>query len=602
VTVLYGDDLRARGVTTVALALREVPGAMVVQSGSFGAVTSLFLRGGESRYTKVLIDGVPVNDVGGFFSFDNLTTDNIDRIEILRGPASALYGADAMTGVVQIFTRTGTQTPLKLDIGARAGSYRNIDGDATVHGGNAFGTFSIAGAMHRSDGMQSFNNQFFDNVLSGALRLTPDAATTISLASRYNTSEFHNPVDGLSYTLTDSNAYTTAHRLAIGLDVARDIAPWLTLHAIGADNDTRGISGQASTDAGVTTRSLSPSTSYRRQGEFRADLRYGALAQLFVGAQYMKESQETDARTITLAPSTAPSDSTTAYPRLARITRAYYAALQGSPFSAFSYDASVRYEDHQDFKNSTTFHLGARYTLPTATSIRVSYGTAFNAPSLDKTQGSLYNLPNSKLQPEQAHSVDAALEQSLWQDRVRASFGVFEQHFSQQIQYVYDPAGSIYDNLTAVHAKGYESELHALIVNGLTADLNYTQTIARVYSVSPTYTGSQQPGDALIRRPSHTGSANVSYVRNNIGSLAATASYVGKRSDQDFVQFPSPFVTLPSYVRLDLSASADVIRTLDNTIALTARVENVTDKKYSDVLYYQSPGRVFYLGFRLTSH
>src|SRR5256885_14235611 len=118
VTVISGDDLRARGVTRVTDALREVPGAAVVQSGSFGAVTSLFLRGGESRYTKVLIDGVPVNAPGGFFDFSHLTTDNIDRIEIVRGPASVLYGADAATGVVQIFTRrAGAQTRVSVEIG-----------------------------------------------------------------------------------------------------------------------------------------------------------------------------------------------------------------------------------------------------------------------------------------------------------------------------------------------------------------------------------------------------------------------------------------------------------------------------------------------------
>jgi vitamin B12 transporter len=101
VTVISGDDLRARGVARVTDALQLVPGAMVAQNGSTGSVSSLFLRGGESRYTKILIDGVAVNQSGGFFDFSHLTTDNIDRIEIVRGPASVLYGADAVTGVIQ---------------------------------------------------------------------------------------------------------------------------------------------------------------------------------------------------------------------------------------------------------------------------------------------------------------------------------------------------------------------------------------------------------------------------------------------------------------------------------------------------------------------
>ncbi|HYS21967.1 MAG TPA: TonB-dependent receptor plug domain-containing protein, partial [Gemmatimonadales bacterium] len=105
VTVLQGDALRAQGLVSIADALRAVPGAAVVAAGPFGAQTSLFLRGGESDYVKVLLDGVPVNQPGGAFDWANLTLDNVDRIEVLRGPASVLYGSDAVTGVVQIFTR-----------------------------------------------------------------------------------------------------------------------------------------------------------------------------------------------------------------------------------------------------------------------------------------------------------------------------------------------------------------------------------------------------------------------------------------------------------------------------------------------------------------
>src|SRR3954462_1202670 len=145
VTVLSGNDLRARGITRVSDALREVPGATLVQSGSYGAITSLFLRGGESRYTKVLIDGVAVNAPGGSFDFSHLTTDNIDRIEIVRGPASVLYGADAVTGIVQIFTRRGTASKT-LSLGARGGTYNSLDADADGAAENRLGGFSLGAA------------------------------------------------------------------------------------------------------------------------------------------------------------------------------------------------------------------------------------------------------------------------------------------------------------------------------------------------------------------------------------------------------------------------------------------------------------------------
>src|ERR1044072_4889453 len=141
VTVLSGEGLRARAGTRVTDALREVPGAQLVQSGSFGSITSLFLRGGESRYTKVLIDGVAVNSAGGAFDFSHLTTDNIDRIEIVRGPASVLYGADAVTGVVQIFTRHGSSRP-SASVAGRGGTYKTIDIDGSTLGGSNLADYS----------------------------------------------------------------------------------------------------------------------------------------------------------------------------------------------------------------------------------------------------------------------------------------------------------------------------------------------------------------------------------------------------------------------------------------------------------------------------
>src|ERR1043165_3464327 len=133
VTVLQGADLRARGVTSVSDALREVPGVAVVRSGSFQGVTSVFTRGGQSSYTKVLIDGVPMPSTmpSGGFDWSTLSTDNIERIEIVRGPSSVVWGSDAVTGVVNIITRSGRGGP-RLMASARAGSLGTIDGEAEV--------------------------------------------------------------------------------------------------------------------------------------------------------------------------------------------------------------------------------------------------------------------------------------------------------------------------------------------------------------------------------------------------------------------------------------------------------------------------------------
>src|SRR6267154_343593 len=152
ITVLRGVDLEAQGIRTAAEALETVPGAHVAETGSFGGQTSLFLRGGESDYTKVLIDGVPLNQAGGGIDLAHLTTDNIDRIEIVRGPVSVLYGSDAVTGVVQVFTRTG-KGPAQLGAELRAGTYGSTEGALDVAGGTEVVSYSARVSRFSSDGL-----------------------------------------------------------------------------------------------------------------------------------------------------------------------------------------------------------------------------------------------------------------------------------------------------------------------------------------------------------------------------------------------------------------------------------------------------------------
>src|SRR5215218_2046715 len=157
VTVVTGEALRRQGITSVADALRTVPGLSIVQTGSYGGATSLFIRGGESKYTKILVDGVPINDAGGAFDLSTLSTDNLDRIEIVRGPASVLYGSDAVAGVVQLFTRRGAGVA-HGQVAARGGGFGSRDVDAGVHGGDARLSYSVGAAHHASDGFQPFNS------------------------------------------------------------------------------------------------------------------------------------------------------------------------------------------------------------------------------------------------------------------------------------------------------------------------------------------------------------------------------------------------------------------------------------------------------------
>src|SRR6188768_1631945 len=194
VTVVTGEQVRGRGITTVTDALRTVPGLSIVQTGSYGGATSLFIRGGESKYAKILVDGVPVNDAGGAFDLSTLSTDNLDRIEIVRGPASVLYGSDAVAGVVQLFTRRGVGAA-HGQVAARGGGFGSRDVDAGVHGGDARLSYSVAAAHHASDGFQPFNSRFRQGVGS-ALVGAALGAFDASLSARFADRELHFPTNG----------------------------------------------------------------------------------------------------------------------------------------------------------------------------------------------------------------------------------------------------------------------------------------------------------------------------------------------------------------------------------------------------------------------
>lgn len=613
VTVLRGDELRARGVATVAEALREAPGAAVVQSGSYGGVTSLFLRGGESRYTKVLIDGTPINSVGGIQFFENLSLDNIDRIEVLYGPASALYGADAMSGVVQIFTRRGGG-PATLEAEARSGSYNSRDASLSLRGGSHAAGYAIGAGWHATDGVAAFNNAYSNGNLSASLQLHPDAASDVALTSRYTSSLYHFPTD---YTgaVNDSNSYTREHRLVAGLDAARSITHAVRFRVLGGDNEVHGLS-EDTKPSGIPATPLAkvsaPTDGYRRFAEGRVEARIGTVAAVTAGAQYQVEQERS--QTVTRSYASAPADVVPVVSDRSddhRTTRGYYVAVQGTPIPLLSYDLSARYDDHSDFHNVATYHAGAAVGLWSGAHLRVAYGTGFNAPAFYQTQGSAYNRGNPLLQPEETHSLDVGVVQTLLDGRIRASVGAFDQRFSNMIQYVAGEYGgapdfapitpAFYSNLTQARSKGYQADVSATLPIGLTGSVSYTQTIAQVYSVPSGYAGSQQAGDALLRRPSHSAAASLLYSRSADWNVGAAADYVGRRPDMDFTQFPSPTVTLPSYVKLGLSGSLRVWRTEQTSVAVTARVDNALGRRYQDVLHFPAAGRAVLIGARFSA-
>ncbi|MGH7690308.1 MAG: TonB-dependent receptor plug domain-containing protein, partial [Gemmatimonadaceae bacterium] len=275
VTLITGAQLRALGITTVADALAGTPSAIITQTGSAGGLTALFLRGGESGYVKVLVDGVAVNDPGGAFDFSTLTTDNIDHIEILRGPASVLYGADAVSGVISIVTRGGA-TPQRLTVDARGGTYRSGDASATLRGGlpligGASADYSLSVARHQTAGLYAFNNQFAESVVSGRADFAPDPRNHVALTLRYTDSRYHYPTNSAG-DVVDHNAFDAGDRAILGADYDRVMSRVASLHvSLSSDETSGGTTDQPDTTGGDQYLSLDD---VRRHGvDARVDLR-----------------------------------------------------------------------------------------------------------------------------------------------------------------------------------------------------------------------------------------------------------------------------------------------------------------------------------------
>lgn len=575
VSVVTGEQLRQQGITTVSDALRQIPGLSLAQSGSYGAATSLFIRGGESKYTKVLIDGVPVNEPGGAFDFSSLTTDNIERIEIVRGPASVLYGSDAMAGVVQLFTRRGSARTT-ADVAMRGGGYGTYDADAALRGGDQRFTYSFGGARHATDGFQAFNSRSVTSVGS-ALVGAAIGSTDARLSLRYSDIAFHYPTDG-SGQVVDSNAVHREDRVNVGLDAGYRFAPVAELRLALASNDVHGVTDDQPDSPGDTTGYYftTADRSHRRSGDLRVNLDLSDEARLTVGGEVERSWQESG--------TTSNFGDTPTFSHTRRTSGAYAQLLfTPSPLTA---TLGGRFEHNEQFGDFATYRAAGSLQLLPTTRVRASVGTAFREPTFLESYGGGFVNGNPALAPEQAFSVDAGVEQRLL-DVATISATWFDNSFRNMIDYQYSATGADYFNVARTHTSGLELEGHATLPAGITATAAFTYLNTHVVDpgLSSAATALFVSGAHLLRRPMHTFDAALGY-HEGIGGIDLHLLRVGTREDNYFApDFSSSHVTLPAYTRADLSGE---VRLTPNAIGrgaatATLRVENLFDARYTDV-------------------
>lgn len=575
------EELQQRGV---AEALRGVPGADVVRSGGLGGNTAVFLRGANSEHTLVLIDGIEANSpisASRAYNFANLAAENIDRIEILRGPQSPLYGSDALGGVVQIFTKRG-EGPPSLEASAEAGSYDTYIERARVSGSEGAVDYSASffredsgsiSAADASDGNRE-QDEYDNTTFSARLGVEPIERDRFSLFLRHSDSSFDIDNQG-GVGGDDPNRKFEDRQLFTKAQMELDVVPGVFNQIYSASFADQSFSDDNDPDSdhpGEIQRSRFDGDVLKL--ELRNVVTPAEWSRLLFGAEIEKERGD----------STFSSDGpfgpfSADLPKVESDTSAFYAQAEIKPLELFSVALGARVDDHSEFGSELTWRVAPIVRLPTGTRIKSSVGTGFKAPSLSQLFSS---FGNPDLEAEESIGLDAGLEQDIFAG-LTVGAAYFRNEFDDLI--TFDPATFKLLNIAEAESSGMESFVRLEAVEGFTAELSYTLTD----------TEDESTGEALLRRARHKLSGSVIWEACEHLSLGLAARYVGDRADNDFSAFPAERATLASYTVLDLTARY----ALSEAVEIFARVNNLFDKEYQEVLGFGTPGAAAYGGIKV---
>jgi vitamin B12 transporter len=592
-TVLDRQFIERTGVRDVAELLRLVPGVLVARSGGPGAQSSLFLRGGENDYVRFLVDGVPVNDPGGALDLAWLSVDDIERIEVVRGPASVLYGTDAVTGVVQLFTRRGARASVNGE--ASGGSH----GHRLARGGASMGTdrlnLTVGLSGERSDGLLPFNSDYLRDVASAGLRATPTASTRIDVSLRGVNDEFHFPTDGAG-NVEDRNAFRDNHRFMGSATVAQRFTSKLNGELTLTAMNTRGQDDDQP-DSPADTAGFyyyDALTNVRRRGvDARVNVVLATNSVFTLGAESVREKQRgNDSSNFSFERSRFAED---------RSNGAVYGQWL-SEHGRLSLTAGARYDDNDTFGSFRTARAGVSVRTWQGGIVRATIGSAFKAPTFFESFNTAFSTGNADLDPERSRSWEAGVAHATPSGRLTLAATWFDQRFRDMIQYAFlDPQQPNYFNVAAASARGLELETNARL--GARARLGGNVTLLRTrVDDAGLQTGASATfveGNRLLRRPSTLAGATFSYDLPGNASATLGLVYTGSRDDRDFATFPATPVELPAWTRVDVSFARGF--DLGVHFELVARLENALGAEYEEIVNYPAAGRSLTIGVRAAS-
>ena len=589
VTVISSEEIRRKQKPTVLEVLRGTPGLDVVQTGGVGSQTSIFLRGANSEHTLVMIDGVEINDPispGRSYNFANLAVDNIDRIEIIRGPQSTLYGSDAIGGVIHIITKKGEGKP-KFYLSAEGGSFTTFRETAGVRGGNKWVNYSIGISRFDTEGISAANKKdgnyerdgYENTSLSARLGFTPLENLDIDFILRYIDAKTE--IDNFGGVGGDDpNNIAKSKQFLFKTQVGLSLFDHFWDQKMGFAITNHDTDYKNKKDAQHPFDFEKGSF----DGEFlkfdwQHTLNLHKTNALTFGFEYEEEKGKSKYYWESLW-----GPGLSLFPKEKANIKGYYIQDQIRLWERFFTTIGVRIDDHSRFGTETTYRIAPAYLIKeTDTKIKGTFGTGFKAPSLYQlfAPATLWGpIGNKDLKPEKSKGWDFGIEQDLLKHKVSLGATYFRNDFKDLIDFDFSKG---YVNIAKAKTEGIELFASVKPIDNLTARINYTYTD----------TEDKKTGKPLLRRPRNKMGFDLNYHFLDKGNLNLGAIYVGKRDDWK----PYPVRgRIGGYTLLNLAASYDITKNFQ----IFGRVDNLFDKDYEEVSGHGTPGLSFFGGIKLS--
>ncbi len=591
ISVIDSTQINNSNSNNIFDVLKNETGISFTRQGGPGTLSNIYLRGANASHTLVLVDGVELNltnDPSGVYDFSALPIDNIERIEVLRGPQSTLYGSDALAGLVNIITKKGYGSP-KFSLMTEGGTYNTYKALLGMNGSIQKLDYSIALSRTGSDGFsnaaEKYGNTEKDgytfNNLSSVLGYNLNNEVEFNFYTRFTKSK--SDYDQFGGKFGDDPTYVfNQEEFSIRGEGNIKLLDGKWNQKIGLTffRNVRKYSYDTSAASVYYSHSLYDGRKYKLDWQNDFDLNKNNL--LTAGIEFESEvaSSEYYAFNYILLP-----DYASIFPRKDDNILGIYIQNKFNLDKTFFATAGIRLDHHNQFGSEFTYRIAPAYMIwETDTKLKATLGTGFKSPSLFYLYDPIYG--NEKLNPEKSFGFDLGVEQFFFKQGI--SFGVtyFYNKFTDMFGFDYITFKTI--NINKAVTKGAEVYLEAKPFDQLNLKANYTYTSAK--DISP---NSSDYGERLLRRPENKVGLYSSYSFNSKANINAEVIWVGNREDVDFSTYQR--VNLKSYVLINLAAHYDVLKFL----RLNFRVENLLDTDYEEVYGYGTAGLSFYGGFKL---